>query len=63
LAKQIIEIKEKQPNESFNEVFLSLKEELINTIDRKIDSKILENKKQLELQYINNIEKIKLWIL
>jgi hypothetical protein len=58
LAKQIIEIKEKQPNESFNEVFLSLKEELINSIDRKIDSKILENKKQLELQYINNIEKI-----
>ena len=58
LAKQIIEIKEKQPNESFNEVFLSLKEELLNIIDRKIDSKILENKKQLELQYINNIEKI-----
>ena len=58
LAKQIIEIKEKQPNESFKEVFLSLKEEFINIIDRKIDSIILENKKQLELQYINNIEKI-----
>lgn len=58
LAKQIIELKEKQPNESFNEVFLSLKEELINIIERKIDSTILENKKELEMQYIINIEKI-----
>ena len=58
LAKQIIDIKEKQPNESFNESFLSLKEQLINLIDTKIDSKLIENKKHLELQYINNIEKI-----
>jgi len=58
LAKQIIDIKEKQPTESFNESFLSLKEQLINLIDTKIDSKLIESKKQLELQYINNIEKI-----
>ena len=58
LAKQIIDIKEKQPTESFNESFLSLKEQLINIIDTKIDSKLIESKKQLELQYINNIEKI-----
>lgn len=58
LAKQIIDVKEKQPAESFNESFISLKEQLINLIDTKIDSKLIENKKQLELQYINNIEKI-----
>jgi len=58
LAKQIIDIKEKQPTESFNESFLPLKEQLINLIDTKIDSKLIESKKQLELQYINNIEKI-----
>ena len=58
LAKQIIDIKEKQPAESFNETFISLKEQLINLIDTKIDSKLIENKKHLELQYINNIEKI-----
>ena len=58
LAKQIIDIKEKQPSESFNESFLSLKDQLINIIDTKIDSKLIENKKQLEMQYINNIEKI-----
>ena len=58
LAKQILEIKEKQPNESINETFLSLKDELLNSIETQIDSKILENKKVLELQYINNIEKI-----
>ena len=58
LAKQIIDIKEKQPTESFNESFLSLKEQLINIIDTKIDSKLIDNKKQLEMQYINNIEKI-----
>ena len=58
LAKQIIDIKEKQPIESFNESFLSLKEQLINIIDTKVDSKLIESKKQLEMQYINNIEKI-----
>ena len=58
LAKQILEIKEKQPSESLNEAFISLKEQLLNLIDSKIDSKIFENKKQLEMQYVNNIEKI-----
>jgi len=58
LAKQIIDIKEKQPTESFNESFLSFKEQLINIIDTKVDSKLIESKKQLEMQYINNIEKI-----
>ena len=58
LAKQILEIKEKQPNESINETFLSLKDELLNSIETQIDSKILENKKVLEIQYINSIEKI-----
>ena len=58
LAKQILEIREKQPNESINETFLSLKDELINSIETTIDSKILENKKVLEIQYINSIEKI-----
>ena len=58
LEKQILEIKENQPTESFNEAFLSLKDELLNIIDEKIDSKMIENKKGLELQYINNIEKI-----
>ena len=58
LAKQILEIREKQPNESINETFLSLKDELINSIETTIDSKILENKKVLEIQYIISIEKI-----
>ena len=58
LAKQILEIKEKQPNESINETFLSLKDKLLTSIETQIDSKILENKKVLEIQYINNIEKI-----
>ena len=60
LSKQILEIKEREPIKNFNEVFFNLKEELMNLIEMKIDSKILENKKQLEMQYINNIDKIKL---
>ena len=58
LAKQILEIKEKQPTQSINEVLLSFKDELLNIIETKIDSKILENKKNLEIQYVNIIEKI-----
>ena len=58
LAKEISEIKEKDPMESLKDVFKSLKDELFNEIDTKIDSKILENKKNLEIQYINCIEKI-----
>ena len=60
LSKQILEIKEREPIKNFNEVFFNLKEELMNLIEMKIDSKILENKKQLEMQYINNIDKINL---
>ena len=60
LSKQILEIKEREPIKNFNEAFLNLKEELVNLIETKIDSKILENKKQLEMQYINNIDKINL---
>ena len=60
LSKQILEIKEREPIKNFNEVFFNLKEELMNLIEMKIDSKILENKKQLEMQYINNIDKIKI---
>ena len=58
LAKEISEVKEKDPMESLKDVFKSLKDELFNEIDAKIDSKILENKKNLEIQYINCIEKI-----
>jgi DNA repair exonuclease SbcCD ATPase subunit len=58
LSKQILEIKEREPIKNFNEVFFNLKDELMNLIEMKIDSKILENKKQLEMQYINNIDKI-----
>jgi DNA repair exonuclease SbcCD ATPase subunit len=60
LSKQILEIKEREPIKNFNEVFVNLKEELVNLIEMEIDSKILENKKQLEMQYINNIDKINL---
>ena len=60
LSKQILEIKEREPIKNFNEVFFNLKDELMNLIEMKIDSKILENKKQLEMQYINNIDKINL---
>ena len=59
LAKQIIDIKEKDSSQLFNKLFSSLKIELLNSIDAKIESKILENKKNLDIQYINNIEKIK----
>ena len=60
LSKQILEIKEREPIKNFNEVFFNLKDELMNLIEMKIDSKILENKKQLEMQYINDIDKINL---
>ena len=60
LSKQILEIKEREPIKNFNEIIYNLKEELINLIEIKIDSKFLENKKQLEMQYINNIENVNL---
>ena len=58
LSKQVLEIKERDSIKDFNEVFSNLKKELINLIEMKIDSKLLENQKQLEMQYINNIDKI-----
>ena len=58
LSKQVLEIKERDSIKDFNEVFSNLKKEMINLIEMKIDSKLLENQKQLEMQYINNIDKI-----
>ena len=58
LSKQVSEIKERDSIKDFNEVFSNLKKEMINLIEMKIDSKLLENQKQLEMQYINNIDKI-----
>ena len=53
ISNQIKEIKETQPNESFNKRFISLKDQLINMIDSKIDEKMIENKNILENQYMN----------
>ena len=53
ISNQIKEIKETQPNESFNKRFISLKDQLINIIDSKIDEKMIENKNILENQYMN----------
>ena len=52
ISNQIKEIKETQPNESFNKRFISLKDQLINMIDLKISEKMMENKNILESQYI-----------
>ena len=51
LAKQILQLKEKQPDESF----FPIKELLMNSIDTKINSKIIENKKEFEKNYMKNI--------
>ena len=48
ISNQIMEIKDKQPNESFIKRFASLKEQLLNIIDLKIGEKIVENKNRLE---------------
>ena len=53
ISNQIKEIKETQPNESFNKRFITLKDQLINMIDSKIDEKMIENKNILENQYMN----------
>ena len=53
ISNQIKEIKEIQPNESFNKRFITLKDQLINIIDSKIDEKMIENKNILENQYMN----------
>ena len=53
IAKQIIEIKETQPNESFTKRFSSMKEQFLNLIESKIDEKIIDNKNRIESQYIN----------
>ena len=53
IAKQIIEVKETLPNESFTKRFASLKEQLLNMIESKIDEKMIQNKNKLEAQYIN----------
>ena len=53
ISNQIMEIKDKQPNESFIKRFASLKEQLLNIIDLKIGEKIMENKNRLESQYIH----------
>ena len=53
ISKQILEIKETQPNESFPKRFESFKEQLLNVIESRIEEKILENKNRLEAQYIN----------
>ena len=53
ISNQIKEIKETQPNESFNKRFISLKDQLINMTDSKIDEKMIENKNILENQYMN----------
>ena len=53
ISNQIKEIKETQPNESFNKRFITLKDQLRNIIDSKIDEKMIENKNILENQYMN----------
>ena len=53
LARQIIEIKETQPNELFKTRFSSQKEQLLNIIESKIDEKIIENKEKIKSQYLN----------
>mgnify|MGYP002869947595 FL=1 len=53
ISNQLNEIKETQPNETFNKRFLSLKEQLVNMIDSKIGEKMIENKNRLESQYIH----------
>ena len=53
IAKQIIEMRETQPNESFTKRFASMQDQFLNVIESKIDQKILENKNRLEAQYIN----------
>ena len=53
ISNQIKEIKETQPNESFNKRFIALKDQLINIIDSKIGEKMIENKNRLESQYIH----------
>ena len=57
LAKEISELKGRDPMESLKEVFLSLKEELINSIDTKIESKILEQHNHLNHESISNEDK------
>lgn len=52
IAKQIFEIKETQPNETFTKRFEVLKDHFLNIIDSKIDEKIIENKNKLEAKYI-----------
>ena len=52
ISNQIKEIKETQPNESFNKRFISLKDQLINMIDSKISEKMMENRNILESQYM-----------
>ena len=52
ISNQIKEIKETQPNESFNKRFISLKDQLINMIDSKISERMMENKNILESQYM-----------
>ena len=53
ISNQIMEIKDTQPNESFNKRFVSLKEQLVNMIESKIGEKMIENKNRLESQYIH----------
>ena len=60
LSNQILEIKEKESYENCQENFINLKEELLNILDLKIESKLLEKNKNSEIQYINNIDKINL---
>ena len=54
IAKQIIEIKDNQSNESLTKRFDSFKNQFLNIIESKIDGKIIENKDRLEAQYIKN---------
>ena len=60
LSNQILEIKEKESYENCQENLINLKEELLNILDLKIESKLLEKNKNSEIQYINNIDKINL---
>ena len=52
ISKQLLEIKETQPNESFNKRFSTLKDQFLNLIDSKIDEKFIEKKNKIEAQYI-----------
>ncbi len=48
IAKQLIEMKDIQPNDTSPQIFSQIRDQMINIIDSKIEEKFIDNKNRLE---------------